>query len=81
MLWVLLATQMNILDDVQEDVYGVTSELKPDSISYSIMQIRTKKRAARKMKGRLFFGKKNSWVSGTRRNSKLCYVKRPSVSY
>ena len=41
MLWLLPVTQMNGLDDVQEDVYGVTSKLKPDSVSHSIMHIRT----------------------------------------
>ena len=41
MLSVLPATQKNGLDDIQEDVYGVTSELKPDIISHSIMQIET----------------------------------------
>ena len=41
MLSVLPATQMNGLNDKQEDVYGISSELKPDNISHSIMQIRT----------------------------------------
>ena len=31
MLSVLPATQLNGLDDIQEDVYGVTGKLKPDS--------------------------------------------------
>ena len=53
----LPVTQMNGLDDVQEDVYGVTSELKPDSISHSVMQIRTSKKAAKETDDRLFLGK------------------------
>ena len=59
MLWVLPVTQMIGLDNIQEDVYGVTSELKPDSISHSIMQIRTLKRATKEMEDRLFKKKKN----------------------
>ena len=41
MLWVLSVTKMKKVDDILEDVHGVTNKLKPDSISYSIMQIRT----------------------------------------
>ena len=37
----LSVKQMNGLNDIQEDVYGVTSELKSDIISHSIMQIET----------------------------------------
>ena len=40
MLWVLSVRQMNEIDDVQENVHGVTNKLKPDSISNSILQIR-----------------------------------------
>ena len=78
MLWALSVTQMNGLKDVQEEVHGVMNKLKSDSIFHSIMQIRTEKKAARKTD--YFWVKKTvrafelvplSWVSRTRRNSKL----------
>ena len=84
MLWALSVTQMNGLKDVQEEVHGVMNKLKSDSIFHSIMQIKTEKKAARKTD--YFGGKKTvrafelvplSWVSRTRRNSKLLLCEAP----
>ena len=42
MLWVLFVTYTDeLLECVQEEVYGVTNNLKLDSISHCNMQIRT----------------------------------------
>ena len=38
---VLSVTQLNDLNDVREEVHSVMNKRKPDSISHSIMQIRT----------------------------------------